>query len=802
MKKLVIILFLSVFISCSAEKYPVQSLKGFNDSGVFKLFVKDSEIGKTTFSFDSFGNYKRTFLLKMGGQSREDLFNIFVDNDGNWKKIEIISPTDTIIVNKKDNKAEYSVRKKNYSINLQNNAIIYDNYSPAFESFILRLYDMQKKGKQKFLRYFVPSSHDSVELDFKSRETRNILGKETGFNVFIMKIAGIELFLWADMENKVCMMHVPVQYATFIREGYEELMITKSGDSLLSKPEFDIEKKKIMMPMRDGIKLATDLYMPKDVKNKIPVILVRTPYKKEMSEMTGNFYSKRGYAVAIQDCRGRFGSEGIWEPFMNEKEDGYDAVEWLAKQDWCNSKVGMIGGSYLGWVQLWAASLKPPHLTTIIPNVAPPDPFYNFIFGSIWWAEILETEATGDLSGKAMGKIGERKYEQILKRLPVIDLDKEIFGKENTYWRKWIKNNINGGYWDKSNFMNQLAGLDIPVFLQSGWFDGDGIGSKLNYLELKKSKNKNIKLILGPWGHTDQSSTKLGDIDFGTEAGIDLQVQYLKWFDYWLKDIKNDILKEPLVQLFVMKSNKWAKGDIYPLPKTDFRKLYINCEKRANTSKGDGSLSWQLSSSGKEFDSYTYDPGNPTPWPSWYFKSEDEIKKDKEGIVNPEAEAKKQEEFHNKITDTRTDILVYQTQPFKESLSIAGPMSAVLYASSSAIDTDWFVTLSVVDTNGRILELTRGTIRARFRNSTYKPEFLEKNKVYEYKADLWQTGITVTKGQKIRIEISSALFPLFSRNLNTGGHNEMETNYIKAEQKIYHSKQYPSHILLPVIELK
>jgi hypothetical protein len=545
------------------------------------------------------------------------------------------------------------------------------------------------------------------------------------------------------------------------------------------------------------------------VTEKYPVILIRTPYKKEMMEMDANFYGRRGYVVAIQDCRGRFASAGRWVPFFNEAKDGYDAIEWLAAQPWSNGKVGMVGGSYVGWVQLWAAVEKPPHLVTIIPNVAPPDPFYNipyeygsfFIFGSIWWAEILESEATGDLSGKAMKRIGERRYEKILKRLPVVELDKEIFGRVNPYWRQWIENNRDGGFWAAANFMDKLTGLDLPVFLQSGWFDGDGIGSKLNYAKLKQSRNRFQKLVLGPWGHTDQASPRYGDHEFGKEAAPDLKIMYLKWFDHWLKGIDNKILEEPLVRIFVMFSNQWLTGDTYPLPQTRFTKLYLGSRQGANTSLGDGLLAWETLNDGKDCDSYLYDPGDPTPHPDWDFKSDAQIKEDKKGALDLETEKKRAASFHNGVTDKRRDILVYQTPPLEKPVTIAGPVSAMIHAASSALDTDWFVTLMDVDEQGKIFPLVHGTLRARFRASLEKPELLEKDKIYAYSIDMWQTGITFQKGHRIRIEVASALFPMFSRNLNTGGHNEKETRFVKALQKIYHSSAYPSHVLLPIIDM-
>jgi putative CocE/NonD family hydrolase len=555
-------------------------------------------------------------------------------------------------------------------------------------------------------------------------------------------------------------------------------------------------------PTRDGLKLSTDIYLPQS-EGKFPVILIRTPYKKEMLEVQARFYARRGYVVAVQDCRGRFGSPGVWEPFINEPKDGYDAVEWLAAQPWSSGKVGMIGGSYVGWVQWWAASQHPPHLVTIIPNVSPPDPFYNipyehgvfFVFGSIWWADILESNATADLSGIALSKIGDKKYSKLLRPLPVIDLDKSFFGKENPYWRKWIQHPVNDAYWDQANFLDRLKDVRIPVFHQSGWFDGDGIGSKLNYLRMKQYGHPNQKLVLGPWGHTDMAMRRIGDHDFGPQAIIDLQRDYLRWFDYWLKGIDNGITKEPLVNIFVMGSNKWLTGDVYPLPQTRFEKWYLASGGKANTSKGDGRLTAEAPPADSPADQYAYDPGDPTPNPDFFERTEEEDKQ----VRTADEKKKENEAHHNLVTDARRDILVYVSEPFKEEFTFAGPVSAVLCASSSAPDTDWFMSLYEVDKDGKLFRIGGGRVRARFRRSTEKPELLEPGELYEYKLDLWQTGITLPAGHRLRAEVASADFPFFSRNLNTGGHNETETKYVTAKQTIYHSAKFPSYVLLPVI---
>jgi putative CocE/NonD family hydrolase len=382
--------------------------------------------------------------------------------------------------------------------------------------------------------------------------------------------------------------------------------------------------------------------------------------------------------------------------------------------------------------------------------------------------------------------------------LPVIELDKKILGKENPYWRRWIEHPTNDSYWAPANFLDRLKDVNIPVFHQSGWYDGDGIGTKLNYLRMASHHHANQKLVLGPWGHTDEAMRRHGDRDFGPEAIIDLPKAYLRWFDFWLKGIDNGIAREPLVSIFATGSNKWLTGNAYPLENTRFDKWYLASTGKANTSKGDGLLTKELPPETSATDQYVYDPGDPTPDPTAYEEPDDQAKKEK----SSEERKKIVEAFHQKTTDERKDILVYTSEPFKEAYTFAGPISAVLYASSSARDTDWFMRLVEIEKNGKVFPLVEGKIRARFRRSTHEPEFLEPNKAYEYQLDLWHTGITVPAGHRLRVEVASASFPSYSRNLNTGGHNEMDTNFAKAEQTIHHSKEYPSYVLLPVVEMK
>lgn len=792
-----------------AAKLPYDMpMAGFEDSGTFRLFVNEEPLGAIDFRWDKDGRFANTFTMSMAGQTNTVETLVTPDEKGVWKKIEVKTAPGTMVLEREGRLIRRTFREQQAVFHLEEKSILFDNYGPALQALVIRQYDQARRGKQELSIYVSGAVILKAAIERQDDVERAIEGRDMKFARYLFTLHTVDITLLLDEAGRIVLESVPAQNAYFVRQGFEVLAAKPVDDPLLSKPDqkFSVQKN-VMVPMRDKVTLATDLYLP-ETGAKAPCVLIRTPYGKDMAELSGKYWARRGYAAAVQDCRGRFKSRGVWTPFMHEATDGYDTIEWLAGQTWCSGKIGMIGGSYLGWVQWWAASLRPPHLTTIIPNVAPPDPHYNipyeygafFQLGAIWWAKILESEATADISGKAMVEIGETDYSKVMNTLPVIDLDKLLLGKENPYWREWIRHPDRDAYWAPANFLDKLKNVNIPVFHQSGWFDGDGIGTKLNVLKMKEFGHKNQKVIVGPWGHTDTASRGYGEKDFGKDAVIDLQREYLRWFDFWLKGTANGVDREPLVRLFAMGSNRWLTGNTYPLEGTVPTRLYLSSEGKANTGKGDGKLMWQVEQLKTASDVYTYDPGNPTPDPDFYpTRSKEELKKT---VLSEAEEKKKVKAYHRELTDTRSDILVYTTEPLDKPLTLCGPLSAVLYAASSARDTDWFVTLMEEDKDGQFFTLACGKIRARYRRSLAKPELLKPGEVVPYTLDLWHTGITIPAGSRLRVEVASAIFPVFSRNLNTGGHNETETRFVKAGQTIYHSARYPSHLLLPVIPEK
>ncbi len=491
-------------------------LFGLDDSGSFSLYKDEERLVTITFTLKADGAFENQSVLSFAGQSVKQTATIVPDKEGRWASIKTTSPGGDVSIVREGDVARQTTKGKTVTIKLKPGAVLFENFSPALMSQAVRGYDKKKAGKQEFPLFILPGVMMKGSLERLDKVDRSIGARDMKFVRYTYALPGVNVTVWADDQGKVYLADVPAQHAAYIREGYEILRRKAETEAGVSQPTFKVKtERNVQVPMRDGVKLSTNIYQPQ-AEGKYPVILIRTPYKKEVSELQGFYYARRGYAVAVQDCRGRFGSPGTWEPFINEPRDGYDTVEWLAVQPWSTGKVGMIGGSYLGWVQWWAASQHPPHLVTMIPNVSPPDPFYNlpyeygvfFLWADIWWADVLETGATADISGAAMTKIGEKKYHTLLRSLPVIDLDKKVLGKENPYWRKWIEHPVNDSYWDQASFLNRLQELRIPVFHQSGWFDGDGIGTKLNYQGMVAHGNPSQKLVLGPWGHTDQATRR------------------------------------------------------------------------------------------------------------------------------------------------------------------------------------------------------------------------------------------------------------------------------------------------------
>ncbi|MFC1529880.1 CocE/NonD family hydrolase [Gemmatimonadota bacterium] len=538
----------------------------------------------------------------------------------------------------------------------------------------------------------------------------------------------------------------------------------------------------VMVPMRDDVRLATWLFTPTDGNGPWPVILIRTPYGRRAVRAYGPRFAAEGYVVAIQDVRGQFDSEGEFALWLDDREDGYDTVEWLASQEWSSGRIGMLGGSHHAWCSLAAAAEKPPHLVTIISSNAQGDPFHlhvrpfgmfplrsHFLALNLFSFDYAATPRIPALPADWVRRLGH---------LPVIDLDREILGVELPMWQDHVTHATFDDYWEPTGIHEDLESVNIPVMMVSGWMDFAGIATRHSYEHLKRSESP-VRLMIGPWTHQQPGADRLGGIYMGSEAAVDLNARYLRWFDHHLKGIETGIMEESPVELFAIGQNRWLRSDTYPLPGTEWLPFYLSSEAGANTSGGDGQLSRQSPGAGLEFDTYTCDPGDPTP--SLYFGYEAE---------------------YDRLVRGREDILVFDTEPLTDPLMVAGPISLKLFASSSASDTDWIAYWRVFDgETGQPALMGRGVLRASYRNSSREPELIEPGEIYEYTLDMWHMGVFLPAGSVIRVEIASAGFPDWSRNLQTGAVSELESDYVTAVQRIYHSAGYPSRLVLPVVDL-
>ncbi len=574
----------------------------------------------------------------------------------------------------------------------------------------------------------------------------------------------------------------------------------QAGDYSAAEYEV-IEETNRSAAMRDGVELMIDIIRPK-AAGRFPAVLLQTPYNKSGQLARARKFASRGYVVVNVDSRGRFESGGEWDPFSaKHKTDGYDLVEWTARQTWCTGKVGAYGLSYMGWTQWWTASQSPPSLKAIVPEVAPPDHFYNcpyqngiFVCWMMDWA--------GSMSARLPHRSGPGAYggfavdrEAAYRKLPYIDLDKTRNYKPNAWWRKWIEQNTaEGEYWRSIAYQTPegYARVKVPSLAISGWFDANFPGTPMNYLAMKKFGGtpaaRRPRIVIGPWEHIINRHQKAAGIDFGPQAIIDWDGYVLRWFDHHLKGVDNGVLEDPPVHVFVMGRNQWRAAEDWPLPKTEFTKFYLHSGGKANSSAGDGMLDTRPPAN-EQPDAYVYDPQNPTP--SADFAN---------GHIDGPRDVAK--------SSARSDVLVYQTAPLDEDVEIIGPITARLFAATSAKDTDWMMRLVDVHPNGRASFLGEGVMRARHRDPNRGGAFnptklstIEPNQAYEYAIDFWRpTGNVFARGHRIRIEISSSYFPYYLLNPNSSRDNiALAKHFNSAQQKVFHDTARPSHVVLPVI---
>ncbi|HLK59922.1 MAG TPA: CocE/NonD family hydrolase [Chthonomonadaceae bacterium] len=792
------LLALTGTLLCAALRAPADTpIKP--DSGKFVITVQEAPFGNETFKIAADGSSTSDTAISFGGR------NVKLHSDLKLKQGQLSEVTTdggklgkfTLTVD--GAKSTWQAGDQTpHKTTLPDHVFPYDDVSPHLFTYLLSAYDAKKGGAQKFTLLAVSAMPTSGPITLKVSVTalnakpRELHGKTVALSRYSVVLAGpignIDTEVDTDKDGHILFWTVPGQKLVGIREGYEELAKPEKTDSKLSQPTFTVKiEKKVMVAMRDGVHLATDIYRP-DAPGTYPVILQRTPYGRE-NAVEANFYAKRGYVFIAQDVRGRFDSEGDWHPFVMEAKDGYDSVEWCASQPWSDGNVGMIGGSYLGFVQWAAAREGNKHLKCLIPIVSPPDPFFNvpyasgalLLTGSMWWGKVVMDKNENHIESPA----STLSQLEAFKTLPVTDIDKKLFGKHLPYVQEWLQHPTNDSYWQQVNFNDRMKDFaPLPALHVSGWFDGDGIGTKLNYAAMVAAGQTNQKLIYGPWTHAVNTTSKIGNIDFGPDSLRDLDTVYLRWFDHWLKGIDNGIEKEPPVEAFLMGENKWRSFSAWPPKEAQVTRWYLHSKGHANTDKSDGTLSTTPPGAKEPEDHYSYNPADP------YIPS----------IIRTIAKTGNTDDILVQQTPERDPkLLDFTSEVLKEDLVIAGPIALHLSAASSARDTDWFATLQDITPDGKAISLIQGILRARFRNSFEKPMLLTPGEVADYDLDLWAIGNIFKKGHRLRVLVTSSCFPAYDRNLNTGEDNETTTKMVVAKQTLYHNTSHPSYVTLPTL---
>jgi len=533
----------------------------------------------------------------------------------------------------------------------------------------------------------------------------------------------------------------------------------------------------VKAPMRDNVILSLDVYGASRTKKR-PAVLLRTPYGKTTDAIvsTGKFFASRGYAFISADVRGRGDSDGTFVPYESEGNDGYDLIEWVAKQNWCDGSVATWGSSYSGRIQWYSAVLQPPSLKAMIPVVPPSDPFVEDPTGV---ASPLNVSWEFLVSGRALQNTKPVDWQKIYLHLPLREMD-TLTGRKMPHWQVRLDHQVVDSYTKSISYQDKLDRVRVPVLHISGWYDDEQIGTPLNFASMQSQKDKTVSenqyMIMGPWGHAVNTSRVIGEFDFGPKAIIDLLDVEARWLDRFLKGAGKDFPFQKKAMIFTMGSNEWKEYNLWPPENTSERMLYLSSSGKANSRFGDGRLTAKKPGYKECEDTFTYDPGNPVP-----FIADQNYAQ----IGGPDD--------YSSI-ERRDDILVYTTEPLKEALTMIGPVRMNLFVQTSAHDTDFTAKLLTVLPDLRAIRLCDGITRMRHMEGNDRVGETNPEQVYRISIDMWNTAYMFSPGEKIRVEISSSAFPKFARNLNFEGDQTNSTKWLKAEQKVLHGNTVSSHL--------
>ncbi|MCU0845875.1 MAG: CocE/NonD family hydrolase [Spirochaetes bacterium] len=544
-------------------------------------------------------------------------------------------------------------------------------------------------------------------------------------------------------------------------------------------------QKGVMVPMRDGVRLSADIYRPSK-EGRYPVILLRTMYGKRNPghkySFSGGLFASQGYVFIVQDVRGKFDSEGEFYPYIYEAKDGHDTIEWAGTRDWSTGKVGTYGFSYWGSTQWLPAPLRSNYLKAMVPIVTSQDVYPRWIYNGIFRLNDVLVWHYENAPKRAQSAEGV-DWDTAVRTLPLIKADDSL-GADIPAYNDWINHPRPGPFWDRVRVDERVSAIQAPALIIDGWYD--------YYLNLAIDDYKRMKaisgskearqslLLVGPWTHSSKS--KFEDADFGKKASFMKQVRVIvAWFDYWLKGEKNGILDGGPVRFFTMGANEWRAENEWPPAGTRYTPYYLQGRGKANSATGDGVLAETAPAAGKP-DSYVADPDNPVP-----------------SVGGTSIFGKlKAGPFDQRVVESRDDVLVYTTAPLAGDTEVTGPVKLVLYASSSARDTDFAVKLAQVRPDGTSVNVQSAVYRASNRESLLKPAPLEKDRVYKFEIEVGNTSMLFKKGHRIRLQIAGSNFPEYGRNLQTGDDNGTTDKTLKARQTVFHDREHPSRLILPI----
>ena len=573
-----------------------------------------------------------------------------------------------------------------------------------------------------------------------------------------------------------------------------------------------------MVPMRDGVRLATDLYFPVGTDTPLPVVQIRTPYGKlphRRDASAARYFASHGFAVAVQDMRGRYQSEGEYFVSRADREDGYDMVSWLAEQPWSNGRIGTYGCSYLGENQMQLAATRNPHHAAALPQAAGGSyRYFGVIFGgvtelaaSLGWFRGAGSKVFYRIPPGTPREVmlqveeminpapnpGELDFQAAWRTLPYIDMLKAS-GAPPTDFEAFVSHEPGDPWWDRIGYVQPDDRFDVPALHVNSWYDL-GVGETLKLFNLLSDNAESDRArdnqfaIISPTDHCTSeiatSRTVVGERDLG-DARLDYWTIYLDWFNHWLRDDADADFDMPRLQYYLMGANEWRTAGSWPVEGTEFRPMYLHSGGSANTRAGDGRLSWEAPDEEQPADTFTYDPDDPVPTIGGPVCCT--------GTADAPAGG-----FDQSAVEDRDDVLVYTSEPLDEGLEVTGPIELVLYVSSDARDTDVVGKLVDVHPDGRAINVQEGILRARYREGYGRKVWMEPGEVYELRIDLQATANYFGVGHRIRLEITSSSFPRWERNLNTGGRNHDETEWELARNSVHHAPMSASRLIVPIV---